>query len=169
MGIMLMTEYWLQKKGLGGWSMVTWYSDLDQAMTNYRKCLDNGMSGYSWRLCKVEAVEVSMLDEVTEIEAPSLEPSIPVVRKPWTDSIQPLPVKKPWGATPTPAWGGSFKIINPEPNEGLSARPGRPDLVGKVWMVNHLTKSKVRVSPEEVKLMTEAGYERGGPKTKFRE
>lgn len=156
-----MTEYWLQKKSLSGWSMVTWYSDVEQAMTNYKKCIGNGMSGYSWRLCKVEALETSMLQEVTDIEAPELE-----VKKTtsWGADIQ-KPLKKAEDVKYSNGWGdtSSWSDIpsdNSKPEHGLT---------GSVWVINHALKEKKRVAASEVDNMLSLGYERGGPKTKFRE
>jgi len=63
-----MTEYWLQKKTLGGWSHVTWYANEAEARANFDKCKSN--SGYSWRVVKAEVIVEAMLEEVTEVEPP---------------------------------------------------------------------------------------------------
>lgn len=41
-------------------------------------------------------------------------------------------------------------------------------LVGKIWMIHHKDKARARVAPVEVAAYEKQGYERGGPKTKFR-
>lgn len=167
-----MIEYWLQKKSLGGWSTVTWYSadELAVAQTSFKTCVGKGMSGFSWRLVSVTVVEQAMLDEVTEIEAPELPHQKPSVANPkpvangWGDT------KSGWDAKLNPeqqadvnnAWG-NFKTCNT-----VSASKDH-GLIGSVWLIHHKQKSKVRVKADEVDRYLVEGYERGGPKTKFRE
>jgi len=76
-----MTEYWLQKKTIGGWSNVTWYSDQKQAEENYKRAWAGGKSGYSWRLFSIDETNLIMedlLDEVTEVQASELDTEVTI-------------------------------------------------------------------------------------------
>jgi hypothetical protein len=137
-----MTEYWLQKKTLGGWSHVTWYADLEQAQENYGRCLLN--KGYSWRLIKAETVVEHLLDETTEIEPPAIEEP------------------KQTG------WGSSFNWGKSPDNETTTLNKPDHGMTGKVWVINHKTKERKRVDPEVADQLG-SDWERGGPKTAFRE
>lgn len=152
-----MTEYWLQKKTIGGWSNITWYEDKNQAEVNYDKVRQN--AGYSYRLVEVTTLQEHRLQEETIIEPPSVDDYKKVKEKIWST---PEPKKDGWGdvnTKPDNHWGkGPSGELN-ETKHGMS---------GKVWMINHTNKTRVRVTPDEVQRMTEAGYERGGPKTPFR-
>ena len=149
-----MTEFWLQKKTIGGWSHVTSYQDEQQARTNYNRCIEGGMSGYSWRLCKVEAIEVAMLNDVVEVSQP--EPD-----RPANILIQGAP-KSSWG-TPPATWGEKRTSID------LPADSERPEhgLSGSVWLIHHGQRAKVRVKADEAQKYLDEGYVRGGPRTQF--
>jgi len=145
-----MTEYWLQKKTIGGWSMVTWYSDLDQAKLNYDR-LKQG-AGYSYRLVQVEAIQEDMLDEVVTVEAPEIEQTAKA--NVWGGQI-----KKPDTSSGFSGWGDMLSNSS-KLEHGLS---------GSVWVINHSTKDKKRVPAGELDAMIAQGYVRGGPRTQFRE
>lgn len=149
-----MTEYWLQKKTIGGWSMVTWYSELEQAMLNYSKCVGKGDSGYSWRLIEAKTIAEDMLAEVTNVETPELEQKTTS----WGATIKPKLVNNGWGnPTPKPVasrWGSDSEIKE-------------HGMVGKVWMLNHKLKERARVNPDEVESRKANGWIIGGPKTMF--
>ena len=141
-----MTEYWLQKKTLIGWSIVTWYDNIEQAETNYNRLRQS--AGYSYRMVKVEVVQEHLLDEVTKIEVSELEEPIKVP-KPWADVPAIVPTTPTWGATTTA----------PVEVHGMA---------GKIWLINHAKKQKRRVAPDEVEALIAQGWERGGPKTAFK-
>lgn len=166
-----MTEYWLQKKMLAGWSVVTWYDNLEQAQENYKKCLNN--IGYSWRLVKVETVECQMLDEVTEVKAPEIELVKSKSKNDWGASTN---LNDGW-STKTPFVDIALKqasdwsnwkpagaaIINP--GTGSDGRGAKP---GSVCLMHHGLKKRMRAMPNEVDVMIAQGWERGGPRTQFR-
>lgn len=150
-----MTEYWLQKKTLGGWQTVSWWAEaeLAKAQASYNSC-SKPDSGYSWRLCKVEILTEARLDEEIEAKPTNLdfnsqsngELIIPPLKGIWADTKP----KSQWGDVP---------VDSSNPEHGM---------VGKVWMIHHQLKLKKRVDPAEVDGMIGQGYERGGPKTQFR-
>lgn len=151
------TEYWLQKKTLGGWSHVTRYNDLEQVTKNYNNC-SKGDSGYSWRIMKCEVIEEKLLfdhEEVEEIQEP-------------LDAISRVPLKElksGWGNVKSSGWGNdpspaSLSFVNTP-----SSSEVQHGMVGKVWMINHKTKERKRIDPG-VDLGVD--WERGGPKTPFR-
>lgn len=153
-----MTEYWLQKKTIGGWSMVTWYGDAEQAKRNYDSCVGNGSSGYSWRLVEVETIAESLLEEVVEVRAPEL--SIAAKQTAWgKPELKPAPVINGWGnpaIKPAPVGWGIHTV--PKPEHGM---------VGKVWMMNHSLKQRGRFDPNEVESRKANGWIVAGPKTAF--
>jgi len=167
-----MTEYWLQKKTIGGWSMVTYYVDADEAWRNYASCVGNGMSGYSWRLVRVETIKEDMLNDVVDIQSPDYDAilfgrsfSKDGVRVPAEKVlIQDAPKSTGWGAD-TSRWGKPASIdpspagvINPSTEHGLT---------GSVWLVHHGLRKKTRVSADKVDAMMKEGYVKGNPRTQF--
>lgn len=138
------TEYWLQKKAFNSWSHVTWYSTIEEAQTNFNKVSVEG-NGYSWRMVKVEVVEVRLL----EGERPVLPP----------EPEQPIIKNSGWAATPAAAgWGKPTAIddIKAEGHHGLS---------GSVWMVHFGLKKKTRVPASQMAALIEQGYVKGSPRT----
>ena len=160
-------EYWLQKKTIGGWSMVTWYSDLEQAQANYSKCVGKGDSGYSWRLCEVKAVKEDMLNDVVNVEAPVIEQPL----KAWGQSrpanilIQDAP--KSSEAPVSRPWGQNATSINPGANGEVSKPDGRGAKPGSVCLMHHGLKKRCRAMPEELDMLLSQGWQRGGPRTQF--
>jgi len=154
-------EYWLQKKTIGGWSMVTWYATIEEALKNYQSCLTSG-KGYSWRLCKVEVVEASMLDEVVEVAAPELPEPVFIKTKP------PQIINQTDWTGVASTWGEKRTTDDPSPGAVVSTRPPRLDLIGSVWLVHHGLKKKTRVASHLVESMLAQGYEKGSPRTVFR-
>lgn len=144
-----MIEYWLQKKTLGGWSHVTRYIELEEAKANYDRC-SKGNSGYSWRLCEITVIEEKLLEDHSEVE------NIKPVSNGWSD------VKA------SDIW------VNTNPKSNLWAEtPSTSDvqhgMVGKVWMINHSSKVRMRANAEDVESLLATGlWQRGGPKTAFR-
>lgn len=129
------TEYWLQKKAFNSWSHVTWYDSLEEATTNFNKVSIEG-NGYSWRMVRVEVVEVRLL----EGERPVLPP----------EPEQPIIKNSGWAATPASnGW----------------AKPIEHGLAGKVWLANRELNQKKRVDPSEVDAMIKAGWFKAGPRT----
>lgn len=51
--------------------------------------------------------------------------------------------------------------------EKLESGRGK-SLLGKVWLMHHAKKERVRVSPDQVSDYLGRGYERGSPRTPFR-
>ena len=39
---------------------------------------------------------------------------------------------------------------------------------GKLWMINHTTKERLRINPSEAGIYLNKGFEHGGPRTQFR-
>lgn len=173
-----MIEYWLQKKTIGGWSNVTWYSEAEAAKINY-DTLRKGV-GYSYRMCKVEVVEQHLLEEIVEVPSYKEE-----VKKIWTTpeseakanvwggqkikpgvQVQELEPKSSW-TTPSLGWGEKPASGWNSFNEGNSVKPEH-GLSGSVWVIHHANKDKKRVPASEVDDMLAKGYEIGGPRTQFR-
>lgn len=181
-----MTEYWLQKKTIGGWSHVTWYDNPEQAKRNFDNCSKDN-NGYSWRLVKVETVEVKMLEEVVTVEAPKVE--IAAKANVWAgNEVKVTADASGWGkptngdwsskndwanTSESPqalGWGNTSKELLPEKmiiNEAVNMMTRTHGLVGKVWLINHQLKQKKRVDPADVDSMIAQGWVRGGPKTSF--
>ena len=60
-------------------------------------------------------------------------------------------------------------VETPEGEVTVSAPSGRgAALVGSVWMIHHAKKLRERVPASELDLYLGRGYEKGGPRTKFR-
>lgn len=153
-----MTEYWLQKKTIGGWSTVTWYSDQEQAKTNYVR-LRSGI-GYSYRLVSVEIVQEHLLDEVVAVEAPELEDKKNITKQIVDKLYADKPVSNGWADTAN-GWNSKVSVnVVTEKEHGLS---------GSVWVVHHGNKDKTRVSANELDGYLAKGYEKAGPRTQFRE
>lgn len=143
------TEYWLQKKTVGGWSHVTYYSDELEARTNLDKvAIPN--NGYSWRLVKAEVIEERMLEEVVEVTKPSLEANEIAKAALWGKSVQ--DASNGWGASNT-GWNDKVE----KQSHGLA---------GKVWMINRSTQTKTRVDPSQVAEFETRGFVRGGPRSR---
>lgn len=77
---------------------------------------------------------------------------------------------------------GSYKPVgtawgNPPPsdNEGWSSSPrinaGSSDhgMCGKVWLIHHANKQRLRADPDKVQILMEQGWVKAGPKTQFRD
>lgn len=151
-----MTEYWLQKRTLGGWSNVSWWSEheLEKANTSYQSCLKQ--VGYSWRLIKVETLqEVRLQEEVEDKVQDSKEEQAKY--NVWAGqasswNVGDKVVANGWGDT-------TITATAPEKEHGM---------VGKVWMLHHARKEKIRVDPSQVDSLIIEGWERGGPRTQFR-
>lgn len=172
------TEYWLQKKTIGGWSHVTSYQDEEQARKNYSSCVGNGMSGYSWRLVEVKTIQEDMLNDVVEVQQPDnaklwiqasgridrnaigLEP----IKSGWGKPVQDAP-KSSWG-TSSAGWGDFKAPINPEADTAPSGEQPH-GLTGSVWLVHYGLKDKKRVAANLVDDMIAQGWQRGGPRTQF--
>lgn len=164
------TEYWLQKKTIGGWSHVTWYADKDQALKNFKTAVGNGMSGYSWRLIEAVELEVSMLQEVTEVTLPD-NPVIGEAVTITNNTDKPLKVNG-WGqqtiVEPKTSWGRL--PINIDKDKNISSVPIKPEhgLSGSVWVINHKDRVKKRIKANELDSMLAQGYEKAGPRTEFK-
>ena len=144
-----MPEYWLQKKTIGGWSQVTWYSELEQAQHNYNQL--RKATGYSYRMVKVETVQEHLLEEVVAVEAPALE--LAAKSNVWAGNAPPIKKSEP-EATQSSNWG-NFK----------SASVHAHGLAGKVWLGNPVTKEKKRIDPGMVDGMMKDGWIKVGPRT----
>lgn len=142
-----MTEYWLQKKTIGGWSHVTWYDSYEQAKFNFDN-VSKGNSGYSWRIVKAEMVEEKLLQETTPIEAPNTKLETAKANV-WAGST-PNAIGE-WSDTPKP--------------DSVKSEHG---MTGKVWMIHHQKKLRARVPENSIEQYQKDGYEFGGPKTAFR-
>lgn len=167
------TEYWLQKKTIGGWSHVTWYETLAVTQANFAN-VSAGNSGYSWRIVEAKTIEEKLLDEVVEVYPTPLHEltnnALKASPAQWAAASEASQNKQSgWGATPGAGWGETIKIINPSPNAPPSVSDGRGAKPGSVWLVHHGKKHKTRVAASEVDAMIAQGYIRGGPATKFEE
>lgn len=160
-----MTEYWLQKKTIGGWSIITWYDNKEQAEANYDKVRQN--AGYSYRLVEVTTLQEHRLTEETVIEPPAIE----TVGN--TNSL----TKELAKVNPDTGWASNSKDwgnVNTKPDNNWGSGPSgelnetKHGMIGKVWLINHVTKERARVEPNNVASMLAAGWEKGGPKTQFR-
>lgn len=160
------TEYWLQKKTIGGWSHVTYYSDELEARTNLDKvAIPN--NGYSWRLVKAEVIEERMLEEVVEVASMPLDIEATKAKAAlWGKSIQDAPTG--WGATPAASGWDKPAVINPILNTGLSSGDGRGAKAGSICLMHHQMKKRMRAMPDELDMLLSQGWERGGPRTQFR-
>lgn len=159
-----MTEYWLQKKTIGGWSHVTWYDSLEQAMANFKSASD-GDSGYCWRVVEAKPIAEKMLAEVVPVEAPNTKLEV-ARRNVWAGQAS-APASQPvinsgWGGSSAAGWGNPASV-KPSPAAG----PPAHGLAGKVWMIHHAKKIKTRIDPNEVDKYLAEGYVKGGPKTSF--
>lgn len=134
-----MTEYVIQKRGLAVWQYVTWYSDKEQALENFRK-LQAGQ-GYSYRLVELQVIEQSLLEGEREDIPPSVEAVEAVKSSGWS--------------VPSSDWG------TPAPKTSNSEH----GMVGKVWLGNPVTKEKKRVEPSLVDAMMKDGWIKAGPRT----
>lgn len=164
-------EYWLQKKTIGGWSHVTWYATYDEAWVNYSKLEKN--AGYSYRLVEVKVMHEDLLEEVVKVEAPVI-----VVDK---ERYKAYPGQT--AAAKANVWGGqkpnNKEWVDPPalkqainngwgdlPSDGEKLEHG---LSGSVWLIHHANKHKGRFAANVVDEMISKGYEKGGPRTQFRE
>ena len=154
------TEYVLQKKTLGGWSYVSWWSEneLDRAQRSYDS-MTKGDTGYSWRLCKLEVMQEKLLDDTTEVPREEVEEVTPA-KKAW-DS------QHGWGATPAPKVGDTISWGNGEQSKVIvTASPkSSHGLSGSVWVGNLSTKEKKRVPAAEADKLLADGWVRAGPRT----
>lgn len=173
-----MTEYWLQKKTIGGWSHVTYYVTEAEARINFNK-VSGDLNGYCWRLVKAEVIEEKLLNDVVEIDPPKMyeEPLktgiINQAKSGWGNLIPAIPKSNGWGDVPQSGWNST--TIDPKPvvlNSwgDLPADSGyRHKGTGKVCMINHVLKERTKVDANVVDNMIAQGWERGGPRTQFRE
>lgn len=171
-----MTEYWLQKKTLGGWSIIG-----KTTLENFAKLDQN--SGYSWRLVKAEVVEERLLEDHEE-PRPSLDISD-------TIGMKDLQRGKAWlsnapdaSGVPEPAspidnsdWGQAIPaVVQDAAMYGVGFSQDGKHIpaeqvhgnVGKIWMVNHSIKEKLRVNSNEVESYFAKGFVKGGPRTQFK-
>lgn len=132
------TEYVIQKRGLAVWQYVTWYSDKEQALENFRR-LKAG-EGYSYRLVELNVLEQALLEGEREDVPPQVE-AVEAVKS------------SGWGGS----WGNSDDEIKPS---GKGAH-----LVGRVWVANKELKQKKRVEPHEVDALLAQGWFKAGPRT----
>lgn len=180
-----MTEYILQKKTLGGWSTVSYWTanEFEIANASFDKC-SKGNNGYSWRLLKCEVfaekrleeeVNTTPLDEVKdewgkEANAKSNvwagQKSVIVKSGGWGDPVNPVnkdvsvTITKPdWGKAPD-SWGD---------HAGMMIDRSKHGMVDKVWLIHHARKDRIRVHANEVDAMLADGWVRGGPRTQFNE
>lgn len=164
-----MTEYWLQKKTIGGWSHVTWYDGYEQAKFNFDN-VSKGLSGYSWRIVKAETVEEKLLEDHTPVEAPNtkLEEAKSNV---WAGNEARKPSSNGWSDTAN-GWNSNVSVNVTTRNQpwdaGKEAVAKEHALAGKVWLIHHGKKEKGRFAPEDVDAMIAEGWERGGPRTQFK-
>lgn len=136
-------EYWLQKKTIGGWSHVTWYSTIDEAMSNFNR-VSGDLNGYSWRVVKVELVEERLLTDA----APILSPETILTPARSND------------------WSKPVKLASDNPMAtAIISEPSRHGLSGKIWMVNRQSGHKTRIDPSLMQEFEERGYIRGGPRS----
>lgn len=165
LGLNAMNEYWLQKKTLGGWSHVTWYASKEEALANLAKL--NSQSGYSWRVVQAIVIEEKLLDEVTEVKPPEVNDKIK--ERVWTMKTQSDAIKSGWDDKPKvksiSGWGN---VASMQPEAGQYMEQKEHGLSGKVWLIHHARKDKIRVHADEVDGMLKDGWERGGPRTQFR-
>lgn len=148
-----MTEYWLQKKTIGQWSIHSRYDDIDQAR-NGMKLYAVTNNGYSWRIVDTKVVEEKLLEDHQEPKA--LEWGGPVGGDMATASQPAPPIASDGWGQPAPA----FSIP--------SASAATHGNVGKVWMVHYGLKDKKRVNADQVEAMVKDGWVRGGPRTEFK-
>lgn len=152
-----MIEYWLQKKTIGGWSHVTWYSNIEQAQINYDKLRQQ--AGYSYRLVEVKVVQEHMLEEVVPVEAPSVELEAKAnvwggqKNNGWKEAPASVGALTGWQTSTPKQWADAI-----EKEHGLS---------GSVWLIHHANKHKGRFPANVVDDMIAKGYVRGGPRTQF--
>ncbi len=145
-----MTEYRLEKKGLGRWEYVTWYSDKQEALLNLHNAA-TPLNGYSWRVVEINTIEQINLEDHTEPEPPEI--------------VQDKPKSNGWGQVAS--WADFKTSVNPGPIATPSTSQLVHGLVGSVWLVHHGQRAKVRVKASEAQRYIDEGYVRGGPKTKF--
>jgi hypothetical protein len=51
----------------------------------------------------------------------------------------------------------------------VKASPGTGQAnTGKLWMINHTTKERLRIDPTQAGIYLNKGFEHGGPRTQFR-
>lgn len=136
-----MTEYWLQKKTIGGWSQVTWYDNQEQAMTNFNN-VSKGDTGYSWRLVEANTVVEKLLEEIVEVPPPEFIPIEPRVRL------------KPVAATPMAAGWDKPMGDDPIKDTGHPTHGGK----GQIWVVNRATAHKTKISPDQLQEFEAKGY-----------
>lgn len=133
------TEYVIQKRGLAVWQYVTWYSNKEQALENFRR-LKAG-EGYSYRLVEFQVIEQSLLEGEREDVPPQVE-AVEAVKS------------SGWGGS----WGNSDDEIKPS---GKGAH-----FIGTVWVCNKELKQKKRLPEAEAAvLLSQPGWFKGGPRT----
>ncbi len=133
------TEYVIQKRGLQVWQYVTWYSDKEQALENFRK-LKAG-EGYSYRLVALEVLDQSLL----EGEFKDVPPNVEAVE-----------------AVKSSGWGNGWTTNK---DEEIKPTGKGVHLVGRIWMANKTLKQKRRVEPSEVDGLLAQGWFKAGPRT----
>ena len=82
------------------------------------------------------------------------------------------PIGSAWGNAPAPTDGWSsipnHNSWSTAPVKGGSAMGHDHSMTGKVWLMNHDLKQRLRAEPGEVPRLLANGWERAGPKTGFR-
>ena len=78
-----------------------------------------------------------------------------------------VPGDQEWGSPTTPtAWGTGLN------NNSWSSAPikdaSEHGMAGKVWLIDHVNKKRLRADPGQVEALLASGWEKGGPKTGFR-
>lgn len=157
-----MTEYWLQRRTLGGWSMITWYDETekDKAERSFKTLVET-RKGYAYRVVTVETLCEHLLDDMTPVDKPEIEEDV----KSKPDIIIP---KSEWGKSE--GWGSIVNAsVKPDDFWGNNPSGDRTEsshgMIGKVWLGNPVTKEKKRVDPSEVDAMMANGWIKAGPRT----
>jgi len=140
------TEYVIQKRGLAVWQYVTWYSDREQALENFRR-LQAGQ-GYSYRLVELNVLEQALL----EGEREDVPPQVEVV-----EAVK----SSGWSSDSSFSWASNNTIKDDE----IKPTGRGAHLVGRVWIANKELKQKKRVEPHEVDALLAQGWFKAGPRT----
>lgn len=155
-----MTEYWLQKKTLSGWSLITYYTTEAEAIKNMENAAKSN-NGYSWRVMKAEQISERLLEEVTAVKAPDIQPDAKA--NVWAGNKT---TSNGWGDTAVTSkpngWGNhDVSFIKP-------VEKSEHGMTGKVWMIHHTKHLRARVPEASIVQYQADGYEFGGPKMGFR-
>ena len=148
-----MTEYVLQKKLLGRWDYVTYYTEaeLETAKRSFDK-VSKGDTGYSWRLVKLEVMDEKLLNDPTPLGKAE-------------------DVSEDWHSVnnSTSGWANSPQAkVNAASwlkSNGGPVADNKHGLTGSVWVGNPTTKEKKRVPAVEAEQMLANGWIKAGPRT----